>query len=252
MFYAGCANPNIMVPYPASSIIVFNENDVWISMYGDQVARLDGMTQVETHCMPVSFSINKIWGTSSSDLYVVGTGGTIIRYNGTLWWRMGSVTEVDIQDIWGITNISNEVEFILCAVSYAVEPGEHKILRINNANRIDTLSWFSKRRVNSVWMDSRFQLFACGDGMFINSSNIWEKQEEVTAVYKERVRGNSKNDLFVVGDFGLLAHYNGLNWRQYPEAASALVYASLDFKDNLMVTVGYTQTKAVIQFMIRN
>jgi hypothetical protein len=241
-----------MVPYPASSIIVFDENDIWITMYGDQVARLSGTIQVETHCMSVSFSINKIWGTSGNNLYVVGSNGTLIRYNGTTWARMTSQTNVDIQDIWGITNNNNEIEFILCAASNAIEPGEHKILRINYVNRIDTLSWFSNRRVNSIWMDSRFQLFACGDGMFINSSYFWKKQEAITAVFKERVRGKSKNDLFVVGSFGLLAHFNGVNWQEYPEASSALVYTSLDFKNNLMTTVGYTQTKAIIQFMIRN
>ncbi|MGB5287035.1 MAG: hypothetical protein WBN42_00975, partial [Ignavibacteriaceae bacterium] len=169
-----------------------------------------------------------------------------------LWWRMGSGTEVDIQDIWGITNTNNEVEFILCAASNAIEPGEHKILRINNVNRIDSLSWISNRRVHSVWMDTKFQLFACGDGMFISSNSVIWKQQELTPVFKTRIRGKSKNDLFVVGGFGLLAHYNGVRWQEYPEAASALVYTSLDIENNLMVTVGYTQTQAVIQMFTRN
>jgi hypothetical protein len=184
-------------------------------------------------------------------MYFVGRTGSVAHYNGQSWSRIESGTDVDIQDIWGI-NGGSSYPFILCAASNAIEPGEHKILKINNSNSVDTISWFSNRRVNSVWMDSKFQLFACGDGMFINSSNLWEQQETITAVYKERVRGKSKNDLFVVGDFGLLAHYNGVRWREYPEASSASIYTSLDFKNNLMVTVGYTQTKAVVQFITRN
>jgi hypothetical protein len=254
MFYAGCSNPTVMVPYPASSVIVFDENDIWITMYGDQVARLNGTIQIETHCMPVSFSINKIWGSSGNNLYVVGTKGTIIRYNGTIWARMTSGTEVDIQDIWGITNSSNEVEFILCAVSYVAEPGEHKILRINNVNRIDTIHWVSDRRVHSVWFNSKEKLYACGGGIFFGlaPNYNWIEQTDVPLYFTERVRGNGKNDLFVVGHFGLLTHFNGTTWKTYPEAASALVYTSVDMKNNLMVTVGYTQTKAIIQFMTRN
>jgi len=43
-----------------------------------------------------------------------------------------------------------------------------------------------------------------------------------------------------------------LQFKKASDAATALVYTSLDYKDNLMVTVVYTQNQAVIQFMLRN
>ena len=102
-------------------------------------------------------------------------------------------------------------------------------------------------------MDSRFQLFVCGDGVFINNySNSWEEQDKLTFVFTERVRGSGKNDIFVVGHFGFLAHYNGASWKEYPEASAAFVYTSIDTKNNLIVTVGYSQTEAVVQVFTRN
>lgn len=59
MFYTICGQQS-RTPYPASSVFAFSENDVWIAMYGDQVARLDGTTQIATTCLPISFSIKKI------------------------------------------------------------------------------------------------------------------------------------------------------------------------------------------------
>jgi hypothetical protein len=126
-------------------------------------------------------------------------------------------------------------------------------LSIINGNSVDTVGWITSKRVSSVWMNIKYQLFACGDGVFIsNKVNVWEEQDELTFVFTSRIRGTEKNDVFVVGHFGLLAHYNGVSWNEYPEASVALVYNSVDFKNNLIVIIGYTQTKAVIQFMIRN
>ena len=237
------------------SVFAFGSNDIWFC--GNGVVHWDGDSFIPIP-IPTNvwgpYQMNKLWGTSSEDLYIVGNEGNIAYYSGPSsgWQKIESGTDVDIQDIWGVTD-NNANTFILCAASNAVEPGEHKILRINNSYSVDSISWISNRRVNSVWMESKFQLFACGDGMFIRSNaDLWVQQDELTPVFKERIRGNSKNDLFVVGVFGLLAHYNGVDWREYPEASAALVYTSLDFKNNLMVTVGYTQTKAVIQFMIHN
>jgi hypothetical protein len=240
-------------PGPLFSIAII-EDEIYVVSYAN-LLKWNGSDWEEVaffmEQIPFDGQVLKMWGLDQNNIYCVGRSGAIYHYFGIGWQKLESGTDVDIQDIWGIDYGSSN-SFILCAASNAIEPGEHKILRINNSNSVDTISWFYNRRVNSVWMESKHQLFACGDGMFISGYvGIW-KQQELTAVFKERVRGKARNDLFVVGGFGLLAHYNGVTWREYPEASAALIYTSLDFKSDLMVTVGYTQTKAVIQFMIRN
>jgi len=45
--------------------------------------------------------LDTVWGTSSSDVFTVGTYGTIIHYNGKSWSKMTSGTTDDLFGIWG-------------------------------------------------------------------------------------------------------------------------------------------------------
>jgi hypothetical protein len=238
---------------PLKAIWAFSDNNIIVTS-GGSIGWFDGVTNIpDCSIRPLlTGSINKIWGSSSNDLYVVGNDGNIAWYNGTEWAKIESGTDVDIQDIWGITN-NNTTPFILCAVSYVAQLGEHKILRINNTE-VDSINWGTGRRVHSIWFNSDKKIFVCGGGIFFGSAPNynWIEQNDVPLFFTQRVRGKEKNDLFVVGDFGLLAHYNGVSWKTYPEAATAEIYKSLDYKNNLMVTVGLTETQAVIQFMFHN
>src|SRR5690606_36726848 len=68
-----CGSPNL-TSYPAKAIFVFDNDEVWITSSGDKIAILKNGEQINKFCLPsnVSMSINKIWGKSSNDLYVVG------------------------------------------------------------------------------------------------------------------------------------------------------------------------------------
>lgn len=107
MFYTICGQQS-RSSYPAKSIFTFNENEIWIAMDGDQIAQLENGIQVHTICLPWSFSINKMWGSSSNDLYVVGNNGNIAHYNGSQWTKIESGTTLDIYDIWGDFNDKNK------------------------------------------------------------------------------------------------------------------------------------------------
>ena len=51
-------------------------------------------------CLPVSFTIYKLWGENPSSVYAVGANGNIMHYSGTTWQRVESATMLDIKDIW--------------------------------------------------------------------------------------------------------------------------------------------------------
>jgi hypothetical protein len=191
------------------------------------------------------WQVNKMWGSSSNDLYAIGNNGNIARYNGSRWAKIESGTTTKINDIWGV-DLGNEGQLVLCSVSNLFDPGDYKVLKIEN-NKVDSISWRSGRRVSSTWFTSKNKIFASGGGVFVSTSPdyLWREQIEIPLIYTDRVRGISLNDVFVVGDFGLVAHYNGLSWRIIPEANVALNH-SLDFKNNLMISVGQRNQKAVI------
>ena len=250
-FYTICGQSG-RTAYPAKSVIAFSASDIWVAMDGSQIAQWDGTSQISTMCIPIV--VNKLWGTSGSDIYAVGSMGAIAHYDGRAWQKMESGTDVDIQDIWGMVNPSTGERLILCAVSKAYWIGGQKILRIAENNQVDTVTWVSGRRPHSIWFDKSLRVHACGDGVFRrNPDGQWQELADasVLPVFTERLRGQENNDVFVVGDFGAVAHFNGVGFRLYPQVSAALVYNGLDYNGRQMVSVGYSSDRAIVLRMSR-
>ena len=45
-----------------------------------------------------------VWGTSSTDVFAVGSGGTIVHYNGNTWSTMTSGTIQHFYGVWGTSS----------------------------------------------------------------------------------------------------------------------------------------------------
>ncbi|NIT55476.1 MAG: hypothetical protein GWN00_04345, partial [Aliifodinibius sp.] len=92
-------------PWPIRSIFAFSANDIWF----DAFVRWNGTNfiQLPIPSILIGHSINKTWGTSSNDLYVVGSKGLIAYYDGS-WQRLESGTDVNLTDVLG-TPDGNEV-----------------------------------------------------------------------------------------------------------------------------------------------
>jgi hypothetical protein len=216
---------------------------------GGSIVRFDGTNAVMDCGMNslLTGAIIKIYAFTPQDIYAVGYIGTIVHYNGTTWTKLESGTTSTINDIWGVVNPVTGKRTILCAASNPAQLGERKILSITAQNTVDTIAWTPQREVQSVWFQSATRLFACGDGLFVRRlDGQWRQATGLPLLFKERMRGQSLNDLFVVGDFGLVAHYNGVGWYTYPNATAADVYWSVDQRNDLAVAVGFLGSRAVV------
>src|SRR5690606_10162549 len=84
-----------------NSIFAFNEDDVWIS--GGAVFHWNG-SDWKIYYDTGAEGSNKIWGTSSNDIYFVGRNGSIVHYNGSPgadgWTKIESGTDLSLSDIW--------------------------------------------------------------------------------------------------------------------------------------------------------
>jgi hypothetical protein len=66
-------------------------------------------------------------------------------------------------------------------------------------------------------------------------------------IFTNRIRGNDENDIWVVGDFGIALHYNGMTWREYPELRLYNGnWEDLAVKENLTVAVGWKGSDGMI------
>lgn len=200
---------------PMKSIFAFNVNDIWIGL--DQMIYWNGSTYESIELPDAVFQswINKIWGSSSNDLYAVGNNGNLAHYNGTSWTKIESGTTSTINDAWGV--FDNGTATIYCAASSFFEPQlDKKILKITNG-KVDSVSWKVSRLIYSCWTINNTNIYVCGSGVYNNKSGQWY-QENLPAVSMNMIRGNALNDIFLIGDFGFAAHFNGASWQIYNES----------------------------------
>ncbi len=231
------------------AIYAFSENDIWVGTGGPYHWNGNKWTASNIGSA-FSGRVNKFWGTSSSNLFMVGTNGSIAHFNGTSWRRLESGTDQTINDVWGVNDPETSEPFTLAGASNVYNPGYIKLLQIKASGFVDTIPWISQdRRISSVWFQNKNRLFTAGGGVFRRSPvGIWKEFKEIPLIYTSRIRGQDINDIFVAGDFGIVAHWNGMNWRLYPEVAAALYY-SCDYKNNLMVAVGERNRRAISLIM---
>lgn len=94
------------------SILALSSADIWL----EAGIHWNGTSYV---CKPMSMTfpsyVIKMWGTSSSDIYVVVNGGLIARYSGTSWSKIESGTITTINDMCRYTD--NDETIMYCVVS---------------------------------------------------------------------------------------------------------------------------------------
>ena len=235
---------------PIKSIFAFSKNNIWfeggIHWNGTIFESLKKNISFPSH-------VNKIWGTSDNDLYIVDNGGLIAHYDGQEWSRIESGTDDDIHDIWGAINEKTGTLDILCTASKIFQISEKKLIRIDpNTHQTSEINWpYQNRRLHSIWFNEKNQPWICGAGIFKQQYNgLWKEYDELPLIFTNRIRGTEINDIFACGDFGFLAHFNGQSWKTYDEV-SGHAYLSLDYKNDLLVAVGHWNPAGRILMMMR-
>jgi hypothetical protein len=194
-----------------------------------------------------NLAVSKIWASSENDIYVVGGNGFIAHYNGSVWRKIESGTTTLIQDAWGSIDKATGDTLVLAAVSlFGFEGNDRLLLRLNKSKPATHYSW-SGGSVHTVWFRNHLRLFAAGGGIWHRLPNgTWHNQPSLPTWFKERIRGKAENDVFAVGHFGFLAHYNGANWHVYPDLAITSSWDSMDYNASTVCVVGFLSGRGVV------
>ena len=242
IFFYSCPNGTIPTPYTIQAIIAFSENDIWFTR-GGSFTYWNG-NNFQHDCSMNSLlngSILKIWGKNSEDLYAVGYSGTIIRYDGSSWQKIESGTQLNLTDIWGFP------DGLIYIVGSNTSTLENIFLIYDNGQfeRFEDAT----RRKKGVWGTAPDNLYLVGDGVFTyngESLNFIQLPPEIPNYHMESIRGTAENNIFAVGHFGFVAHYNGSTWRYYPELYRYAIASSVAVIGNSVFVVGTDGSQAFI------
>ena len=244
-FYTFCPEGTGSGIYPAKSVFCFPTGKVVISS-GSQLLYLNDSIEIEKKCVPVS--VNKIWGLTPDNFYIVGHNGKIAYNDVSSWIRVASGTTTNINDVCGI--IEDGKSIVYCTVSSMFNPPQDKkILKITDGN-VDSVSWEMDRIVYGCWTNNKNFLFVCGEGVFINKFGSW-KQATLPAITTNSIRGDEINDVFAVGSLGTIFHFNGISWQVLSSYTQKENYR-VDFKNNIVAICGYYNGKGFVDIGKRN
>ncbi len=158
--------------------------------------------------------LEAVWGTSASEVYVVGSAGTIVRYNGAVWSAMTSGTTQMLEGVWGTSSSATY------AVGYS-----GTILRYNGTSWGAMTSGTASILFN-VWGTSGSDIYTVGDGGAILHYNgtAWSAMTSGTSQRLLGVWGTSSSDVYAVGYSGTILHYSGATWSAMTSGTTNTLY----------------------------
>jgi hypothetical protein len=256
---------------PFKSVYTFNENDIWIS--ADQLIHWDGNNFKSIEIPTTIFHnwINKIYGTSDKDLYVVGNSGNFARYNGSSWSKIASGTSLDLMDIYSADGkdiyVSGSNAFDYSGILLKGNSNGFNILaQGKNINADQLFNPYFADYANTVWVSNRGTVYFGGTLLYRYKQGQFSLLKSLPGNYFggnaagqywgliSKVRGNADNDMIMVGQDNTIRHFNGVSWQQLGipyDYNSEYTWVSVDMKNNLIVAAGYTNSKAVIMVLKR-
>jgi hypothetical protein len=220
--YPGVSSPSLVRPH---GIFAFSQANIWFAdadvFSWDGQSQLLRVHQVVNTVLSAGQYVDKLWGSSPSDIYAVGINGAIAHYDGVRWRRIESGTGLPMVDVYGVQVSNDGHEILIVADGYGRAEGNYVISIKNNV-------------VHQVWNDPRpYGLdgiwFVPGRKYIVVGSGVWESYSagsnwtmvgSLPPIHSTSIRGQGLNDLFVGGAFWNLLHFNGFSWRSYFPFAS--------------------------------
>jgi len=244
---------------PIRGILALDENNFYFA--AGSVFKWDGnsnsvqMVFSRLSLPDPSGTIEKLWGSTSTQIYGVGNVGSLVHYNGTSWQQIESGTTLNINDIWGDYNPKTG-EWEILAVAGNILQGtesERAILQIKNNLSSELLNaegtgW----PLSGIWFNSGRKYYLVGSGVFsktLLNENLWDSSLiSISEYHTNAIRANNINDAFIVGAFGESLHFNGVGWKSYQNELGVFFgsYKAISIKNDLVISVGYESTKAKI------
>lgn len=242
---------------PVRGIYIPAPGTIWLatgSVYRWDGASIEAEFSFSRLTLPDPFAtVTRVWGSGNTNLFGVGSRGTLVHYDGTSWSQMPSGTDVDLLDVWGSAD-GNTVwtcgwedfkpTILLRLTSQSGVWNTVWSEQTPAALREDSLSGI----LTSIWSGDNLRLhIASTHGLYkITAQTKGEANRSSFAGgqflpgFPFRVRGTDNNDMAMIGEYSMIAHYNGYSWRHYQQFMNPDGrLRSVATNQNMIVAVGW-------------
>jgi len=203
----------------------FSASNVWAVGDGGIIARFDGTTWTSsmydgntvTPLPLTSFArparklrLRGVWGSSASNVVVVGDSGVVAVYNGSTWTNRASGVTTALTDVWGSS-----------ASDFYATTADGRIVRFNASTASVVAGVQAPGALLSVWGSSASNIYAVGEGGLVYKYNgsSWSRVRLPTRATLYTVWGSSASEVYVGGSDGALYRFDGTTWT--PEKRSS-------------------------------
>jgi photosystem II stability/assembly factor-like uncharacterized protein len=205
-----------------SAVWMFASNDAFAAGDDGRVLRLQGGLWADISPVGVTDALLAVWGATADDVYVVGAQSRAFKWNG-LQWKLVTVDLANTYTFHGVYGTSSNDVYLASelfgpasapegvpAAAGALHAGG-SIFHWNGA------AWERAYQdpghdIISVWAANPENAFACGDAssLLVRTDAGWARVFDLQNLpfYIRSVRGNSANNVFIVGDNGTVASYS--------------------------------------------
>ena len=245
LYFQDSGNNELLVPI--RGVIIFNAADIWFAagsiFHWDGASSITQMSLSRLTLPDSSATIEKLWGLSSNSIYGVGDAGTIVHYANGVWTRMQSGTNYDLTDVWGSPDGS--VIWACGWRNYSVDTAQGILLRSDGTDWTTVWKRGSNTTtpygdaISSLW--GQTHLFTSSNfGVYIQSMSGIDTALQSLSVshFPYRIRGSAENNVVMVGDFGMIWHYNQKGWKQINITSLDQPLYSVAVSTNMIIAVG--------------
>src|ERR1051326_514831 len=234
-----------------NAVFAFSDSDVWAGTTAPY--HFDGATWRGYNVTGLfNGYVTKIWGTSGSNIYMVGTNGAIMHFNGSVWQKMESGTDVDLLDVWG----SPDGSVVWACGFYSSKRGTYLLRYTHESSKWELaydgslsetviLNDSLSGAYSSLYAPTTHRLFIVSDaGLYETAAETRGAAQRIPfpftwSGFPWRLRGTAANALFVAGEYFMLGHFNGVTFNHYSDLSGYGRLMSVDQHDKLVVAVGY-------------
>jgi hypothetical protein len=154
--------------------------------------------------------LRRMWGDSKR-MYIVGDSGGIYHFDYKSYNRidMPGLTYA-VNDVWG----SGDTAFCV-ASEWLFDNTPTRVIRLVGTQGTYACEQNVPRAGASIWFMSPQRMFLTADGCASWENGKWTRIVNPPGWkgFKVMVRGSGYNNIFMIGHYSSVAHYNGASWR---------------------------------------